>query len=149
MGHVRQNFILWSSLHILLVAGVDYVPPTSKKRLSPEFLKWAHLSQNSDTLLQIGFQSKVNNRNANPDETAHYEPSHLDLHCLQMYPCWSAGMKGLKRFYFGNTHWNLILILLSLKALSKLVADNILNLLLLFFREDKDLTFHVNHLLGR
>ena len=30
-----------------------------------------------------------------PDETAHYEPSHLDLHCLQRYLCWSAGMKGL------------------------------------------------------
>ena len=28
-----------------------------------------------------------------PDEM---EPSHLDLHCLQRYPCWSAGMKGLK-----------------------------------------------------
>ena len=34
------------------------------------------------------FQSKINNRIANsvdPDEMAHYEPSHLDLHCLQKY----------------------------------------------------------------
>ena len=25
-----------------------------------------------------------------PDETAHYEPSHLDLHCLQKYLPWST-----------------------------------------------------------
>ena len=31
-----------------------------------------------------------------PDETAHCEPSHVDLHCLQRYLCWSAGMKGIK-----------------------------------------------------
>ena len=30
----------------------------------------------------------------NPDETAHYEPSHLDLHYLQRYLIWSAGLKG-------------------------------------------------------
>ena len=41
----------------------------------------------------------MNNCMANsvdPDETARYEPSHLDLHCLQRYLYWSAGMKGLK-----------------------------------------------------
>ena len=32
---------------------------------------------------------------ADPDETAHYKPSHLDLHCLQSYLYWSAGIKGL------------------------------------------------------
>ena len=31
-----------------------------------------------------------------PDETAHYEPSHLDLHCLHIYRFWSAKLKGLK-----------------------------------------------------
>ena len=34
------------------------------------------------------FHSKTNNRMANsvyPDETARYGPSHLDLHCLQMF----------------------------------------------------------------
>ena len=31
-----------------------------------------------------------------PDEMAHHEPSHLDLHCLQRYLFWSAGMKGLR-----------------------------------------------------
>ena len=30
-----------------------------------------------------------------PDETAHYEPSHLDLHCLQRYWFWPAGLKEL------------------------------------------------------
>ena len=31
-----------------------------------------------------------------PDETAQYEPSHQDLHCLQRYLVWSTGLKGLK-----------------------------------------------------
>ena len=30
-----------------------------------------------------------------PDETAHDEPSHLDLRCLQKYLSWSARLKGL------------------------------------------------------
>ena len=33
--------------------------------------------------------------NEDPDETAHYEPSHLDLLCLQKYVSWSTGLKGL------------------------------------------------------
>ena len=31
-----------------------------------------------------------------PDETARHEPSHLDLHCLQMYLFLSIGLKELK-----------------------------------------------------
>ena len=31
-----------------------------------------------------------------PDEMALYEPSHLDLHCLQWYMFWSARLKVLK-----------------------------------------------------
>ena len=41
---------------------------------------------------------KINNRMANnvePDEMAHYEPSYLDLHCLQRYLFWSTGLKRL------------------------------------------------------
>ena len=34
--------------------------------------------------------------NVDPDETVHYKPSHLDPHCLQRYPYWSVGMKGLE-----------------------------------------------------
>ena len=30
-----------------------------------------------------------------PDETARYEPSHLDLHCLHMYLFWCDGLKRL------------------------------------------------------
>ena len=47
-------------------------------------------------LSKKGFQSQIKNRMANsvgPDETARYEPSHLDLHCLHMYLFWSAGLK--------------------------------------------------------
>ena len=32
-----------------------------------------------------------------PDEMAHYEPSHLDLHCLQKYLYWSIVMKEQKK----------------------------------------------------
>ena len=41
---------------------------------------------------------KINNRIAKSvvsDATALYEPSHLDLHCLQRYQYWSAGLKEL------------------------------------------------------
>ena len=31
-----------------------------------------------------------------PDEIARYEPSNLDLHCLQRYLYWSAGIEELK-----------------------------------------------------
>ena len=37
-------------------------------------------------------------KSVDPDETAHYELSHLDLHCLQMYFSWSLGSSGLKGF---------------------------------------------------
>ena len=42
--------------------------------------------------------SKFKNRMTNsvdPDETACYEPSHLDLHCLHRHLCWSAVLKRL------------------------------------------------------
>ena len=32
-----------------------------------------------------------------PDETARYEPSHLDLHCLHRYLFSPAGLKGLSQ----------------------------------------------------
>ena len=32
---------------------------------------------------------------ADPDEMAHYEPSHLDLYCFQRSLFWYAGMKEL------------------------------------------------------
>ena len=33
-----------------------------------------------------------------PDETAYYELSHLDLHCLHKIWFWSAGLKGNAKF---------------------------------------------------
>ena len=50
-------------------------------------------------LLQIGMSVKNQNRIAksvDPDETAHDEPSHQDLHCLHTYLVWSTGMKELR-----------------------------------------------------
>ena len=35
-----------------------------------------------------------------PDETAHYEPSHLDLHCLQRYWFWSKTWADRVNSYF-------------------------------------------------
>ena len=46
-------------------------------------------------LANWGFSSRMTN-SVDPGETAHDEPFHLDLHCLQRYLFWSAGMKGLK-----------------------------------------------------
>ena len=47
-------------------------------------------------------QSIIQNRMANdvdPDEMAHYEPSHLDLPCLHKYLFLSIGLKGLTPYH--------------------------------------------------
>ena len=52
---------------------------------------WAH------PLLQIGVKSEINNRmisDVDPDETACWEPSHLDLHTGISF--WSAWLKELR-----------------------------------------------------
>ena len=52
-------------------------------------------------LLHIWMPVKVQNRIANsvdPDETAHDEPSHQDLHFLQRHMLWSVGLKTLLHF---------------------------------------------------
>ena len=43
----------------------------------------------------------------NPDETAHDEPSHLDLHSLQKYLFWSTGLKEIRRMITPSGHINL------------------------------------------
>ena len=53
----------------------------------PFFLKWAlpSLSLDMSTDADRGFSLKANHRRTNsvgPDETARFEPSRLDLHCL-------------------------------------------------------------------
>ena len=67
----------------------------------PEFLTWTHPSFIPEFELihycEQGFQSKHNNKMASsvdPDETAHYEPSHQNLQSLKRYLYWSVGMKG-------------------------------------------------------
>ena len=52
----------------------------------------------TSTDVNTGFSLKIKNGMANsvdPDETARYEPSHLDLHCLHRYLFWSAWFKWL------------------------------------------------------
>ena len=68
--------------------------------LIPGFLKWTLPCLNFDisTNAKKRFYTKIKYRIANsvdPDETARYEPSHLDLHRLHRHLFWSAGLKGL------------------------------------------------------
>ena len=54
----------------------------------PLILEFFEVDLNLDmfTDAKRGFSQKVNNRKANsvdPDEMAHYEPSHQDLYCFQ------------------------------------------------------------------
>ena len=67
---------------------------------TPSFLTWTLPSLHLDISIVAnrGF-SQNHTRMANsvdPDETARYELSHLDLHCLQNYLYWSVVMKGLR-----------------------------------------------------
>ena len=67
---------------------------------SRDFLKWTLPSLNLDmsTNTNRRFRLKSKNTIANsidPDEKAHYKPSHLDLHCLHRYLFWSTELKGL------------------------------------------------------
>ena len=51
-------------------------------------------------MFQIGVTVKNKNRVVNsvdPDETAHHEPSHQDVHCFQNKFFWPAELKGLIR----------------------------------------------------
>ena len=43
-----------------------------------------------------------------PDEMACYEPSHLDLHCLQRYLYWSVWMKQLNPLSLFTSLWTLM-----------------------------------------
>ena len=48
--------------------------------------------------MSIKNQNRLPNRQANSvesDKTAHYDPSHQDLHCVHMYLVWFAGLKKL------------------------------------------------------
>ena len=65
---------------------------------TPKFLKCTLPSLNLDTIVankDIGQKSTMKTANSvGPDEMAHNEPSHLILHCLQIYLFWPVGLKG-------------------------------------------------------
>ena len=54
--------------------------------------------------------------NVDPDETAHYEPSRLDLHRLQKNMSRSAGSKGLIYFILNKLPHTIILEELNFRA---------------------------------
>ena len=71
------------------------------KPFTSEFLKWTlpplYLVM-SIIVNRVFFLLRIINRLENsvdPDEMAHYEPSHLDLYCLCRCLYWSTGLKGL------------------------------------------------------
>ena len=45
------------------------------------------------TLLSLDLDRSIVANRVDPDEMAHYEPSHLDIHCLQMCLVWFTGLK--------------------------------------------------------
>ena len=63
----------------------------------PNFPRWSHPFFNLDTSTVANRDIKNQEQTANsadPDETAHHEPSHLDLHCLNKSLFWSTVLKG-------------------------------------------------------
>ena len=58
-----------------------------------------------------------------PDETAHYEPSHQDVHCLHRYLLWSVGLKVLYRYVYARRYIRVTRSLL--KAVLTVTANNI------------------------
>ena len=48
-----------------------------------------------------------------PDETAHYEPSHLDLCCLQKFIIIAYGSERVKHVYLYNMVTNMLSLSLS------------------------------------
>ena len=59
----------------------------------PKFLKWTYPLLNLDMSIVANrdvSQNQIRMKNSgDPDETAQYEPSHQDLHCLHMFLVWS------------------------------------------------------------
>ena len=55
-----------------------------------------HTIDNARLTTDAGPERSLQHNPKNADETARYEPSYLDLNCLQMYLFWSAGLTVLK-----------------------------------------------------
>ena len=86
----------WAYFQVVLTAEFALIIFVFNPFIS-EFLKWTLPSLIFVVpIISDGSESKNENRMANrvdPDEMAHNKPSHLDLHCLQKYQLWSAGLK--------------------------------------------------------
>ena len=72
--------------------------------MSPEFKPFRpRVSEVDSSILEFGHVNRyiMENRMAHsvdPDVTAWYKPSHLDLYCLHRCLTWSAGLKGCSHF---------------------------------------------------
>ena len=84
-------------------------------RFTPEFLKWTLPSLKFGMfIIASRVLAKKENRMANnvdQDETANYEPSHLDLRCFKRYMFWSAGLKGLTYNCAFDIRWKDVFLL--------------------------------------
>ena len=61
------------------------------------FLKWTCPSLTLDTAIVANRVLFLQNANSvDPDETAHNELFHLNLHCLLRYLYWPVGLNGFK-----------------------------------------------------
>ena len=90
---IRHSKRIWSQNKIKPQTG-----PVSLTLL-PLFLKWANLSFGLGTSIVVGFSEK-----SIIEWQACYETSPLDQYCLQRYPCWFAGMKGLNKHGYERTY---------------------------------------------
>ena len=62
---------------------------------TPDFLKWTLPALNLEMLTDGSVKSlKPNSNQWRAWETAPYEPSHMNLHCLHRYLFWSEGLQG-------------------------------------------------------
>ena len=69
-----------------------------------------------------GFPSEIKNRMAN--ETAHYEPSHRDLHCLHRYWFWSVRLRGLRSLFCMTNQFSFIAEMLASLNRPAMVNNN-------------------------
>ena len=88
------TFLKWTLLFLHLDLSTDANKGFSKKTKKQKKTKTKKKQQQKK-------KKKNNSRMANNvdrDETARYEPSHLDLHCLHRNRFWYAGLKALIAF---------------------------------------------------
>ena len=72
---------------------MHFVQKCEFRKYTPPYL---HLDTSTAAKRVTVVNKKKIAKSVGPDETAPYEPSHLDLHYLQKYLLWSLGLKGLR-----------------------------------------------------